>query len=96
MTDLQSVALATWLRSRRTVDRHNLCFELNFPNREIQNRWDGWTKVPSEVGADRSHRLEHGQPTSRGVQGHGQVRLDWGCVVFGEFEEAGLFFTAVL
>ncbi len=70
MTDLQSVALATWLRSRRTVDRHNQCFELNLPNRKIQNSRNRRTKVPSEAGADRSHRLGHGQPTWRGTQGN--------------------------
>ncbi len=50
MTDLQSVALATWLRSRRTVDRHKRCFELNLPNREIRNRFDNGTKVPAKRG----------------------------------------------
>ena len=57
MTDLQSVALATWLRSRRTVDRHNRCFELNLPNREIGNRFDKGTKAPCGAGADSSGRL---------------------------------------
>jgi hypothetical protein len=36
MTDLQSVALATWLRSRRSLDRQTRYCELSLPNRENQ------------------------------------------------------------
>lgn len=51
MTDLQSVALATWLRSRLTVDRPTCRFELNLPNRENRNCHDKWIIIPTaQVG----------------------------------------------
>ena len=51
MTDLQSVALATWLRSRLTVDRQTCYRELNLPNRENPICRDRWIFFPiAQVG----------------------------------------------
>lgn len=46
MTDLQSVALATWLRSRLSLDRLTRHFELSLPNRDNQNCRDRWISCP--------------------------------------------------
>ena len=51
MTDLQSVALATWLRSRRSLDRLTRYFELSLPNRDNQVCCDRWIISPTpQVG----------------------------------------------